>query len=156
MDRPKNDVSPAPSTSAPSSKGFKGVIAKARLGRKDDASTTSLNGSDESERGGIRTSVDSLMDKARDGGRSSVDDGRPSGPSSLSKFIPGRAKKKRRRREEAEQLQQDSAEGRGRGRSADDQPATAAESRTKAGNESRMMPGEDGGSLLTVESDVES
>ena len=148
------EISPAPSNSALSSKGFKGVIAKARLGRKDDNSTTSLNGSDESERGGIRSSVDSLIDRARDSERPSVDDGLPSGPSNLSKLIPGRIKKKRRKREEAEQLQQELAEG--RGRSADDQTATVAESRLQPVNESRKTLGEDGGSLLTIESDTES
>ena len=154
MNGPNKEISPAPSNSALSSKGFKRVIAKARLGRTDDNSTTSLNGSDESERGGIRSSVDSLIDRARDSGRPSVDDGLPSGPSNLSKLIPGRVKKKRRKREEAEQLRQELAEG--RGRSADDQTATVAESRLQAGNESRTTLGEDGGSLLTIESDTES
>lgn len=116
MDGPNKEISPAPSNSALSSKGFKRVIAKARLGRTDDNSTTSLNGSDESERGGIRSSVDSLIDRARDSGRPSVDDGLPSGPSNLSKLIPGRVKKKRRKREEAEQLRQQLAEGRGAAR----------------------------------------
>ena len=147
------DLSPAPSTSGVPAKGLKSVLAKARLGRKDNPSTASLNGSDESEIGGLRNSVDSV-DKIRDGGRSSVDDGLPAGPSGLSKLIPGRIKKKRRKREEAEQLQQELAEG--RGRSADDQPATAAVPRHEAGNESRTTLGEESGSLITVESDIES
>ena len=151
MDSSK-EFSPAPSIAGPPPKGLKGVLAKARLGRKDDASTASLNGSDESEKSGLRNSVDSV-DKPGDGGRSGIDDGLPPGPSGLSKLIPGRAKKKRRRREEAEQLQQELAEG--RGRSADDQTATA-ETKVRAGNESRTTLGEDGGSLLTVESDLES
>ncbi len=147
------DLSPAPSVSGAPSKGFKSVLAKARLGRKDNPSTASLNGSDDSEIGGLRNSVDSV-DKTRDGGRLSVDDGLPAGPSSLSKLIPGRAKKKRRKREEAEQLQQELAEG--RGRSANEQAATAAVSRREAGNESRTTLGEESGSLITVESDIES
>lgn len=157
MDAQSKDLSPAPSTSAPSAKGLKGVLKKARLGRKDGPSTTSLNGSDEGnvEPGGLRKSVDSLLDKARDSNRSSVDDnGLPPGPSNLSKLIPGRIKKKRRKREEAEQLQQELADG--RGRSTDDQPATAAVPKVQSGNKSRSTLGEDGESLISVESDIES
>ena len=152
MDRSK-ELSPAPSASGTPVKGIKSVLAKARLGRKDNPSTASLNGSDESEIGGLRNSVESV-DKTRDGGRSSVDDGLPAGPSGLSKLIPGRIKKKRKKREEAEQLQQELAEG--RGRSADDQTATAAVSSREAGNESRTTLGDENGSLITVESDIES
>ena len=151
--------SPAPSTSEP--KGFKGLVAKAKLGRKDVSSTNSLNGSsisdEASERGGIRNSVDSSTDKVRDS-RISIDDGLPSGPSSLSKLIPGRVKKKRRKREEAEQqLQQETSDL--RGRSADGQTATSAmPASPSANNRSRSAfedEEEDGGSLITVESDTE-
>ena len=161
MDTSAKSVSPTPSTSEP--KGFKGLVAKAKLGRKDAQSTTSLNGSSVSdeanERAGIRNSVDSLMDKVRDGRRDSLDDGLPPGPSNLSKLIPGRVKKKRRKREEAEQqLQQETADL--RGRSADGQMATsAAPTAPFDPNRSRSAleedEGEDGGSLITIESDTE-
>ena len=157
MDVPAKELSPAPSTAPSTTKGFKGVVAKARLGRNKDESTTSLNGSDESnEISGIRHSVDSLIDKARDSRKSSLDeDGLPPGPSKVSKLIPGRAKKKRRKREEAEQLQQELAEG--RGRSIADQTATSAEPRKSSkDNRSRSTLGEDGGSLITVDSELES
>ncbi len=161
METSAASISPAPSTSEP--KGFKGLVAKAKLGRKDGPSTTSLNGSsvsdEASERGGIRNSVDSLMDKVRDSRGSSLDDGLPSGPSNLSKLIPGRVKKKRKKREEAEQqLQQETADP--RGRSAEGQTATSAVSIALDGkNRSRSAVGEeeedDGGSLITIESDTE-
>ena len=158
MDGPAKELSPAPSTSAaPSTKGFKGVVAKARLGRNKNESTTSLNGSEESsEPSAVRLSVDSLIDKARDSRKTSVDDeGLPPGPSNLSKLIPGRVKKKRRKREEAEQLQQELAEG--RGRSVEDQTATSAEPRKPSkDNRSRSTLGEDGESLITVDSATES
>ena len=159
MDNSAKSVSPAPSTSEV--KGFKGLVAKAKLGRKDAQSTTSLNGSSVSdeanERAGIRNSVDSLMDKVRDGRRDSLDDGLPPGPSNLSKLIPGRVKKKRRKREEAEQqLQQETADL--RGRSADGQIATSA-APTAPSDRSRGAleedEEEDGGSLITIESDTE-
>ena len=153
--------SPAPSTSEP--KGFKGLVAKAKLGRKDGPSTTSLNGSsisdEASERGGVRNSVDSLIDKVRDSRGSSLDDGLPLGPSNLSKLIPGRVKKKRRKREEAEQqLQREMPDP--RGRSVDGQTATSAVPTTLSGNNrSRSALGEDDeeddGSLITIESDTE-
>lgn len=152
-------VSPAPSTSEP--KGFKGLVAKAKLGRKEAPSTTSLTGSsisDEvSERAGTRNSVDSSRDKVRDSRGSSLDDGLPSGPSNLSKLIPGRMKKKKRRKgEEAEQqLQADP-----RGRSADGQTATSAVPTALSGNNRSRSAleedeEEDGESLITIESDTE-
>lgn len=149
------ELSPAPSTSAHSTKGLKGVIAKARLARKDDPPTISINGTEDGgERSGIRNSMDSLMDKARASTGSSLDDGLPSGPSNLSKLIPGRTKKKRRKREEAEQAQQETEEG--RGRSVEDQAATAAAPNSLAAKRSQSTLGEDGeGSLLTVESETE-
>ena len=162
MDTSAKSVSPAPSTSEP--KGFKGFVAKAKLGRKDAQSTTSLNGSSVSdeatERSGIRDSVDSFIDKVRDGRRDSLDDGLPSGPSNLSKLIPGRVKKKRRKREEAEQqLQQETADL--RGRSADGQTATSAATtstsdQNRSGSALEEDEGEDGGSLITIESDTEA
>jgi len=158
MDGPAKELSPAPSVSAASTtKGFKGVVAKARLGRNKDESTLSLNGSDESnDPSGIRHSVDSLIDRARDSRKSSLDeDGLPPEPSNLSKLIPGRVKKKRRRREEAEQLQQELAEG--RGRSVENQTTTSAEPRKLSkDSRSRSTLGEDGGSLITVDSELES
>ena len=132
------------------------MVAKARLGRNKDESTISLNGSEEgSEPGAVRTSVDSLIDRARESRKSSVDDdGLPSGPSNLSKLIPGRAKKKRRKRAEAEQLQQEIADS--RGRSVEDQTATSAEPRKLSkDNRSRSTLGTDGGSLITIESDTD-
>ena len=163
MDPLSKEVSPSPSLSnATSSKGFKGVVAKARLGRsKDDSAAASINGSDDgsTEHSDIRQSIDSLVDRVRDSRKTSViDDGLPPGPSNLSKLIPGRAKKKRRKREEAEQqLQQELAEGRGRSVTGD-QPATAAEpSQLSKDNRSRSTLGEDGGSLITLDSeDTES
>ncbi|KAL6718756.1 hypothetical protein ACLMJK_002990 [Lecanora helva] len=156
MESPAKELSPSPSA-APSTKGFKGVVAKARLGRNKDESTPSLNGSDEgSDPKGIRHSVDSLIDKARDGRKTSVDDeGLPPAPSNFSKLVPGRVKKKRRKREAAEQLQQELAEG--RGRSEEDQIATAAESnKVSKDNRSRSTLGEDAGSLITLDSETDS
>ena len=163
MDPSAKSVSPAPSTSTSEPKGFKGFVAKAKLGRKDAQSTTSLNSStvsdEATERGGIRNSVDSLMDKVRDGRGDSLDDGLPPGPSNLSKLIPGRVKKKRRKREEAEQqLQQETADLRGRG--FDGQTATSAAPTTTSDQNKRRSAleedeEEDGGSLITIESDTE-
>lgn len=97
-----------------------------------------------------------MIDKARDSRKSSLEDDKlPRGPSNLSKLVPGRVKKKRRKREEAEQLQQELAEG--RGRSVEDQTATSAEPRKLSkDNRSRSTLGEDGGSLITIDSDTES
>ena len=141
--------SPAPSVS---SKGFKNTLAKARIGRKTDTTPTpSIDGDDASERAGIRNSVDSLIDRARSTRAGSVEDGLPSGPSSLSKLVPGRVKKKQRRRQEAEQAQREAEQG--RGRSAEDQTATSALSSPVLDNRSRSTLGDGENSLLTVESE---
>lgn len=156
MDRLAKETSPAPSTST-GTKGFKGLVAKARLGldKDKDESTVSLNGSDEGERNGVRHSVDSLIDRVRDSRKTNVEeDGLPSGPRALSKLIPGRIKKKRRMREEAEQQQQQEPDG--RGRSIGDQTATAADrSMLSHENGSRSTLDEDGASLFTIESDTD-
>ena len=146
------EISPAPSGS---SKGFKNAIAKARIIRKNDIPAGSINdGDDGSERGGLRDSVDSLIDRARSTRGGSVDDGLPPGPSNLSKLIPGRVKKKRRKREEAEQAQKESEDG--RGRSAEDQVATSAVTQPRIDNQSRSTLGDGDGSLTTYDSDNES
>lgn len=148
MDVVTKEPSPAPSTSASSTKGFKGVVAKARLGRKDDPSLISLNGTDDS-----RNSVDSLIDRARATRASSTDDGLPAGSRSLSKFMPGRSKKKRKQREDAEQAQQEVESG--RGRSVDEQPATSATPKSPLSNNRSQEGIEDDGhdSLISIDSD---
>lgn len=97
------------------------------------------------------------MDKVRDSRGSSLDDGLPPGPSNLSKLIPGRTKKKRKKREEAEQQLQTADP---RGRSADGQTATSAVPPTISSDiRSQSARGEDeeedGGSLITIESETE-
>lgn len=147
---PPGDPSPAPS---PNLKGFKAVVAKAKL-RKDDSSPNSPAATDDSSgRTGIRNSIDSLV---RNSTRSSVDDGLPSGPSNMSKLIPGRVKKKKRQREEAERQQRIGEEY--RGRSLVDQAATSA-TRTQLASVNRSkssLAGSEGNSLTTLESDLDS
>ena len=143
--------SPAPSIS---SKGLKNSIAKARV-RKNDIYASPVNdGGDAGERSGLRNSVDSLMDRARSTRTGSLDDGLPSSPSNLSKFIPGRVKKKKRKRAEALQAQKEVDDG--RGRSAEDQAATSALSQPLTDNRSRSTLGDGEGSLTTYDSDTDS
>ena len=144
------EISPAPSTS---SKGLK-AIAKARINRKAESSTSLIKEADiEGERGGVRNSVDSLLERTRSR-RTSLDDGLPSGPSNLSKLVPGRVKKKKKRREEAERLQREAEEE--RGRRPDDQAATSALTSPHADNQSRSTLDEGEGSLGAFDSDPES
>ena len=148
---PNKELSPAPST-AP--KGFKTALSKARINRKNDQSTDSLNEADDGERGGIRQSVDSLRDRARISRGGSVDDGLPAGPSNLSKLIPGRVKKKKKLREEAEQAQKEAEDG--RGRSADDSTATSALASPSPNNRSRSTLEDGEGSLIEDDSEPDS
>ena len=143
------EPSPAPSTA---SRGFKGVMAKARRNRKDDAS--SATGLDDSGDGnGQRNSVDALV---RNSTRSSIDDGLPSGSTKMSKLIPRRIKKKMEQREEAERQVQAEEED-ARGRSVEDSTATSAGGSGLSAKRSRStMADDEGNSLLTVESGPES
>ncbi|KAL9128451.1 MAG: hypothetical protein Q9217_002884 [Psora testacea] len=147
------EISPAPSIS---SKGFKGALTKARISRKNEPTSASTTEADDSsDRTGIRNSVDSLLDRARSTRATTVDDGLPSGPSKLSKLIPGRVEKKRRKREEAEQAQKEAEDG--RGRSVDDVAATSAGARPLGNNNrSGSSLGDGEGSLITFDSDLES
>ena len=137
---------------APSERGLKGVLAKARRSRQDNSSTTSISGTDNGSDGhGIRNSVDSLLDKALPIRHSSVDDDEKStAADKLSKLIPARIKKKRRERKEVERQQDDEE----RGRSIGDQGGASADHESHSGQQS---PGGDGGSsLITMDSDTES
>ena len=149
MEQPASkEVSPAPSE-----RGLKGVLAKAkaRRSRKDNSSTTSVNATDDHSEGhGIRNSVDSLLDKALSSRHSSLDDGKPTAGDKLSKLVPARIKNKRRERKEAEQQEQDEE----RGRRIGDHGGASVDHDTRSGQQS---PGEDGGSsLITMDSDLES
>ena len=144
--------SPAPSVS---SKVLKNSITKARISRKSDILASPVNdGGEPNERSGLRDSVDSLIDRARSTRTGSLDDGLPSGPSNLSKLIPGRVKKKRRKRAEALQAQKEA--NRVRGRSVEDQAATSALTQPLTDNQSRSTLGDGEGSLTTYDSDTES
>ena len=144
------ELSPAPSVS---SKGLK-AIAKARIARKGESSTTSLNQIDnDSDRGGVRNSVDSLLERTRST-RPSVDNGLPAGPSNLSKLVPGRVKKKKKRREEAEKIQKEAEET--RGRPLHEQIATSALSSPPLNSQSRSTLGDGEDSLVTQDSEPDS
>ena len=146
------ELSPAPSLSPKS--GLKGVVAKARLNSRSDTPAGSIKEDDvNSERGGVRNSVDSLLERARNTRAGSTEDGLPSGPSNLSKLVPGRVKKKRKKREEAERALKEAEEN--RGRSAEDQAATGATQIT-TDNRSRSTLGDGEGSLTTFDSDPDA
>ncbi len=135
---------------APSERGLKGVLAKARRSRMDNSSTPSVNGTDNSSEGhGIRNSVDSLLDKALPSRHPSIDGGKPTASDKLSKLVPARIKKKRRERKEAEQQQEEV-----RGRIIGSQGGASGDYESQSGQQS---PGDDGGSsLITMDSDIES
>lgn len=148
---PAKESSPAPSTTT---KGFKSVMAKARLGRKDDSSMASLPDADDgSDHNGQRNSLDSLT---KYGTRSTIDDGQPGGGSKMSKLIPKRIKKKIEQGKEAErQLQAEEEDP--RGRSVEDSAATSAgRSHLTAQRSGSTLADDEGNSLLTVESGPES
>ena len=144
MDGP-GESSPATSTK------IKNVISKARRGTKDDIATPSISIHDTSSEAlstTVRSSLDSLGDKARASRQSSLDDG--GGVQKLAKLVPGH-KKRVKKRQAA--LGQQSAEDEGvqRGRSISDQRATSAEPISQNPSRTTLDDGES--SLLTVDSD---
>ncbi len=142
------EPSPAPSTT---SKGLKGVIAKARRSRKDDSSITT--GADDTNDDNERNSIDSLV---RNSTRSSIDDGQSGASSKMSKLIPKRIKKRMEQKEEAERQQQAGDED-ARGRSWEDSTATSAGKPGLSMKTSRStMADDERNSLLTIESGNES
>ena len=134
---------------------LKSVLSKARRTKKENnASTVSIAVTEDSSEGpgsGARNSIDSLVASRQ----SSLDDGTST---KFAKLIPGRVKRKRRKQEAAEAAERQQQEDElGRGRDTSDQIATAAELRPNAPNRSHStLDGDEGSSLMTVDSDAES
>ena len=153
MESEAAEVSPSPSATVNPGNRLKNALSKSRRDRANNASKVSVAGTDHSSDGngtGVRNSVDSLIDKSR---QSSLDDG--SSRVKLAKLIPGHKKRKKKRQEAAELAeQQDLEEEEDRGRRLNEQPATAAS--LTAVNESHSSLGDEGNSLITVDSDTES
>jgi len=155
MDPVTKETSPAPS-----SKGLKGVLAKARRGLKDNSSTLSVNSTDNSSssHGGIRSSIDSKVEKlkSRATGESSHNDGDNPGSGGIAKLLPRRSRKKRRAREAPEQDQEEAI----RGRSIGDRRSNGATGDLDpfeiTGENQSPLDDDGGSSLLTYDSDPES
>ena len=148
------------SSPAPSVRGIKGVFAKARRGNKDSESLVSVNDSADSRtgRGGVRTSIDTalLKLKTRANGEGSPEDGDGSSGDTggISKLLPGH-KKRRRKRLEAQQAEEDAEEPRGRslGNGNSKNPTYLGIDNP---SQSTLNDDDDGSSLLTYDSDIES
>lgn len=156
MESEAKETSPSP---APTNR-LKSVLAKGRRKKDNKASNVSIAVTENSSEGpssGPRNSIDSLGASRQ----SSLDDGTTS---KMSKLLPGRLKRKKKKQEAAEaaeatERQQDEDEE-GRGRDTSDQTATAAAAaaqRPSAPNRSHStLDGDEGSSLLTVDSEVDS
>lgn len=152
------DTSPTEASPVQSTRGFKGVLAKARRGGKDTASSTSFfNGTDNnsSDSHGIRSSVESLqaLEKDRASKESSIDDGTTTTKSrTLAKLIPARIKKKLKKQgslEREEEQGEDGEEGEHMdGHGMDPAPAAAS---TAVGSSRQNAIG--GDSLISYDSD---
>lgn len=139
------DISPAPST-----RGFKGVLSKARRGGKDNSSTTSINGTDNSsEANGIRSSIESIQENARPGQQPGEDGVTTSKPRKLSKIL-GRLKRKKKTHDGLddqpgeEEEDDDDVEDDGRGRSISEATTTSTILRGTTNSRSRIMRDGDG------------
>lgn len=147
------DTSPTEASPVQSTRGFKGVLAKARRGGKDTASSTSFfNGTDNnsSDSHGIRSSVESLQALEKE---SSIDDGTTTTKSrTLAKLIPARIKKRLKKQgslEREEEQGEDGEEGEHMdGHGMDPAPAAAS---TAVGSSRQNTIG--GDSLISYDSD---
>ena len=151
MESEAAEVSPAPSATPNTGNRLKSVLSKARKDRKNNASKVSIAGTENSSDGngtGVRSSIDSLIDKSR---QSSVEDG--SSRVKLAKLLPGLNKRKKKKQEAA---QQQDFEEEGRGRRTSEQPATSASLDSTVLNRSHSSLGDEASSLITVDSDAES
>lgn len=152
MESEAAEVSPGPSATLNTGNRLKSVLSKARKDRNKNASKVSIAGTDNSSDGngtGVRSSIDSLIDKSR---QSSLDDG--SSRVRLAKLLPGHNKRKKKKQGAAEQPDYEDEEG--RGRRTIEQPATAASLDPTALNRSHSSLGDEASSLVTVDSDAES
>ncbi len=152
MESVATEISPTRST-----KGLKGVLTKARRGRKDNPATLSINGGDSSSiRSGFRSSTDSTVEKLRSQTTEETGhhDGDDLGHSRITKLIPGRLRKKRRKAREGEEQDQEEAT---RGRSIGDRPNNGSagdhEGSDIAGGSQVPLDDDGGSSLLTYDSD---
>ena len=140
------EVSPAPS-----SRGLKGMLAKARRNKLDNASTTSFptsEGSNESH--GIRDSMDSAFDKIKNAVHKENDASDTPGAVSIATLIPGTRKRKDHKRR-LKQAAEDADGPRGR-RIGDGEGATG----TGLSSENQSTLDEDDeSSLMTDDSEEE-
>lgn len=141
---------------APSSKGLKSVLTKARRGLKDNSSTLSVNGTDTSSNshGGLRSSIDSTVEKLkpRTSADTSQNEGDKSGSSGIAKLISSRSRKKRKKARAAAEQDQEEAT---RGCSIGERASHGASGDLDASD--KTPEDDDGGSsLLTYDSDLES
>ncbi|MCJ1389055.1 hypothetical protein MMC18_001909 [Xylographa bjoerkii] len=140
------EVSPAPS-----GRGLKGMLAKARRNKLDNSSTTSFptsEGSNESH--GIRDSMDSALEKIKNAARKDNDPSDTSGGVSIAKLIPGTRKRKEHKR----RAKQDAGDAEGpRGRSMGDGEGATG---TGLSNENQgTLDDDDESSLMTEDSEEE-
>lgn len=147
------EVAPSPSP-APSQSGIKKVFSKATRSR------TSVNEVDRNSSGshrGPRTSIDSGREKlkARNSGESSRgDESSLSGSSGMRKLVPG-YRIRRRKREEAREREGQADEEAPRGRSTETSPTIVTQDLELNASQS-TFDNDDGRSLLTEDSDLDS
>lgn len=154
------DASPTEASPVQSTRGFKGVLAKARRGKDTASSTSFFSGTDNNNsdsHGIIRSSAESLqiLEKDRASRESSIDDGTTMTKSrTLAKLIPARIKKKLKNQggQEREEDRGEAEEGEhvdGHGNAITD-PTHAATSPAVGGSRHNTVGGD---SLISYDSD---
>ena len=130
----------------PGGRGLKGMLAKARRNKADNSSTTSFNGTEDSnESRGIKESMDSALDKLKAVARGDPDNLDSPGISGITKLITRpRRRKGKKRKDLGDGVAVEASRGRTIGDSQD--PTTS-----RLGNGSQSTLDDDGESSLMTD-----
>ena len=151
MNSPSQEVSPAPSA-----RGFKGVLAKARQGIKANKSTTSVDGTDDGGSSRGNSTLDKLISRAN-GGRD-IDEVDNSSNTGITRLVTAVGKRRRKKKRDAEGVEGDDEDPpRGRSLGIAGNGDGDSSGYLGAGNPSQStLDDDDGSSFLTIDSGVES
>ena len=149
MDSPSQEVSPA--------RGFKGVLAKARQGIKVNKSTTSVDATDDGSSSRGSSTLDKLISRAN-GGRDvdEVDNSSNTGIARLVTAVGKRRRKKKLDAQGAEEDDEDPPRGRSLGNAGSGDGDSSGYLGAAANPSQSTLDDDDGSSLLTFDSGVES
>lgn len=151
MDSPDQEVSPAPS-----GRGFKGVLAKARQGIKVNKSTTSVDRTSDGSSSRANSTLDKFLSRAKDG--RDADEGDNSSNTGIGRLVTAVGKRRKKNKRNVQEIDgEDKEPARGRSLANGGNGDGNSSGYRGTDNPSRStLDEDDGSSLLTFDSGVES